>query len=148
MQVKKLYSTKLVGFLKIVFLISFYFFLLSPKVQAVIEPPMLNDPQLEQRYRQLAEVLRCPKCQNQNISSSDAPIATDMRHKVENLLLEGKSNNEIESYMIERYGDFVTYDPPLRPRTLVLWFAPLLFFGFIATCFWVGFRGRQGSTDE
>ena len=78
----------------------------------------------EQRFRELIKELRCPKCQNQAISDSDADIAQDMRAQVARMIEDGRSDDEIVSYFVERYGDFVTYQPPLRAETLVLWVLP------------------------
>lgn len=83
-----------------------------------------------QRFVYLAETLRCPKCQNQSLADSDSPVASDMRQKVYELMLEDKDNKEITQYMVDRYGDFVTYEPPFRPETLLLWFGPVLIFSF------------------
>jgi cytochrome c-type biogenesis protein CcmH len=80
----------------------------------------------EQRFRELLVLLRCPKCQNQAISDSDAPIAKDMREQVAAMIRAGHSNTEIVDYFVERYGDFVSYQPPLTPQTLILWLAPLM----------------------
>lgn len=85
--------------------------------------------ELEQRYRGLIAEIRCPKCQNVNIAGSDAPIAKDLRVTVHRLLIDGRSDQEILSFLQERYGDFVLYDPPLRSNTLLLWVVPLL--GFV-----------------
>ena len=90
-----------------------------------------NDAE-RQRYRSLIEELRCPKCQNQNIADSDAPIATDLRNEIFRMLEEGKSNEEIIDFLVSRYGDFVLYKPPLTSRTLLLWYGPagMLVIGF------------------
>ena len=82
--------------------------------------------QQESDYHQLTQSLRCPQCQNNNIADSNATIAMDMRGKVFELLQEGKSKNDVVDYMVARYGNFVTYDPPMTASTLVLWIAPLL----------------------
>ncbi len=78
----------------------------------------------EQQFRQLTEQLRCPKCQNNSIADSNAMIATDMRRRVYDLMQEGKSRRNVD-YMVARYGNFVTYDPPLTPLTVLLWVLPL-----------------------
>lgn len=85
------------------------------------------------RYRQLTEELRCPKCQNQNIADSDAPIAMDLRAEIYRMLEAGDSNAQIIDYLVARYGDFVLYKPPVSGRTLLLWYGPagLLVGGFI-----------------
>lgn len=80
----------------------------------------------EQRFRQLIEELRCPKCQNQNIADSNAGLAKDIKDRAFRMITEGKSNQEITAFMVERYGDFITYRPPLRPSTWFLWFGPFV----------------------
>lgn len=85
------------------------------------------------RYRQLTEELRCPKCQNQTIADSDAPIAMDLRAEIYRKLEAGDSNAQIIDYLVARYGDFVLYKPPVTRRTLLLWYGPaaLLVGGFM-----------------
>ncbi|MDD1508420.1 cytochrome c-type biogenesis protein [Pseudomonas sp. CNPSo 3701] len=85
------------------------------------------------RYRQLTEELRCPKCQNQNIADSNAPIAVDLRAEIYRKLEAGESNAQIIDYLVARYGDFVLYKPPVSGRTLLLWYGPaaLLAGGFV-----------------
>ena len=80
----------------------------------------------EKEYQQLTQELRCPQCQNNNIADSNATIAVDMRAKVFELLQEGKSKQQVVDYMVQRYGNFVTYDPPLTAATIMLWVLPLL----------------------
>lgn len=86
-------------------------------------------------FGELTKELRCPKCQNQNIADSNAVVAKDLRDKVLALVKAGKSKDEVLDYMIDRYGYFVHYDPPVTPSTLVLWVFPILIvvfgFGFI-----------------
>lgn len=81
-------------------------------------------PEQEQRFRNLIEELRCPKCQNQSISDSDADIAQDMREQVAEMLREGRSDEEIVQFFVTRYGDFVTYKPPVNAETMILWAGP------------------------
>ncbi|RUO30268.1 cytochrome c-type biogenesis protein [Aliidiomarina soli] len=78
----------------------------------------------ERQYRQLINELRCPKCQNQTIADSDAPLAQDLRERVYQMTMEGQSRGEIIEFMRVRYGDFVHYKPPLNASTLVLWLGP------------------------
>ena len=80
----------------------------------------------QQLYRQLTAELRCPKCQNQNIADSNAVVAVDMREKTYQLIREGKDRQQVLDYMINRYGDFVHYLPPVNRYTLWLWLLPLL----------------------
>ena len=78
------------------------------------------------RYTQLIDNIRCPVCQGQSISGSNSGLAKDLREKVHEMMLDGQSDADIYSYMIERYGDFVVYKPPVNTKTFLLWFAPLL----------------------
>jgi cytochrome c-type biogenesis protein CcmH len=100
---------------------------------AVVDLHEFESAEQEKRYQQLASELRCPKCQNQNLTGSDSQIAKDLRREVYRLVLEGKSNNEIKDFMVARYGDYVLYNPRLQSNTYVLWFAPvaLLLIGMI-----------------
>lgn len=85
--------------------------------------PFDNDVDKE-RFEVLAEELRCPKCQNQNLADSNAPVASDLRDKVYELMIEGQNDDEIVGYLVDRYGDFVRYNPPVQKNTFFLWFAP------------------------
>jgi cytochrome c-type biogenesis protein CcmH len=78
------------------------------------------------RFEILAEELRCPKCQNQNLADSNAPVAADLRDKVYELMIEGQSDDEIVDYLVARYGDFVRYNPPVQKNTYFLWFGPVV----------------------
>lgn len=92
--------------------------------QAAIAVYEFDTPEQEQRFRNLIEELRCPKCQNQSISDSDADIAQDMRAQVAEMLREGRSDEEIVRFFVTRYGDFVTYKPPVNAETMILWAGP------------------------
>jgi|SRR5690606_34238344 len=92
---------------------------------AAIDTHEFADDGQRQRYRDLAAVLRCPKCQNQNIAESNSPIANDLRGEIHRMLGEGRSDDQIIDFMVSRYGDFVLYDPPLATRTALLWFGPV-----------------------
>ena len=85
-----------------------------------------SDRAQEQRYQNLIAELRCPKCQNQSIADSDAGIAQDMRTRVHTMILEGKSDEDIVDYFVSRYGDFVSYRPPVNAGTSILWLGPIL----------------------
>lgn len=103
-----------------------FIFASSFVVSAPIEINQFDNPQQEADYRALIQELRCPQCQNNNIADSNATISGDMRAKTLELLKEGKSKTEVINYMIERYGNFVTYNPPVTPATIILWLLPLL----------------------
>ena len=91
---------------------------------AVIETYTFSDPGLEARYHALSQELRCPKCQNQNIADSNAPIAKDLRFLLHSKLEQGATDDEILSFMVARYGEFVRYRPAVDSNTWVLWFGP------------------------
>lgn len=103
----------------------------------------------QDRLRRLEEELRCLVCQNQSLADSDADLASDLRHEVEALARRGKNDQEIIDFLKERYGDFVSYRPPFKSTTALLWIGPLLFFG-IAVGGIVSYvkRRRISATDE
>ena len=84
-----------------------------------------SDPQKEELFYSLIFELRCPKCQSSNLSGSNSPISNDLKREVYELVNEGKSAQQIETHLIERYGNFIVYNPPIEPATLVLWYGPL-----------------------
>jgi cytochrome c-type biogenesis protein CcmH len=100
--------------------------LFSTAIHARIETHAFNSPEDEARYQQLTEELRCLVCQNQNLADSNAELAQDLRNQTYEMVQAGKSNEEIVAYMVQRYGDFVLYRPPLRPATFLLWGGPFL----------------------
>ena len=97
---------------------------LAPDALAVIETYEFSSPHLEVRYHQLSQELRCPKCQNQNIADSNAPIARDLRVVLYEQLEQGATDDEILAYMVARYGEFVRYRPGVDRNTVLLWTAP------------------------
>lgn len=111
------------------FLLGMLMLVVSGSTLATIDVMQFKDEAQEQQFRQLTEQLRCPKCQNNSIADSNSMIATDLRQKVYELMQEGKSQKEIVDYMVARYGNFVTYDPPLTPLTVLLWVMPVVAIG-------------------
>ena len=111
------------------FLLGVLMLMISGSALATIDVLQFKDEAQEQQFRQLTEQLRCPKCQNNSIADSNSMIATDLRQKVYELMQEGKSQKEIVDYMVARYGNFVTYDPPLTPLTVLLWVMPVVAIG-------------------
>ncbi len=99
--------------------------LLSSQVLA-IDPQDFESPAQEARYWALIEELRCLVCQNQNLADSDATLAKDLRDQVLEMMVAGQSNEQIKSFLADRYGDFVLYRPPVKPATWGLWFGPLV----------------------
>jgi cytochrome c-type biogenesis protein CcmH len=94
--------------------------------QAGVEVRQFDTPQQEQRYQRLITDLRCLVCQNQNLADSNSQLAHDLRDRVQNMIKEGKSDQQVIDYMVARYGKFVLYKPPLDAVTAILWFGPLL----------------------
>lgn len=99
---------------------------LSLSVHAAEAQRVSADPVLEAKVQSLAEVLRCLVCQNQNLADSHADLAIDLKNQVRDMLREGKSEKEVIDYMVQRYGDFVLYRPPLKTSTWLLWGGPFL----------------------
>jgi cytochrome c-type biogenesis protein CcmH len=83
------------------------------------------DPRVEERLKVLAQELRCLVCQNQTIADSNAPLALDLRNQIREQVAQGRSDDQIRDYMVQRYGDFVLYRPPMRATTVLLWLGPL-----------------------
>lgn len=110
---------------------------------------ILTSPEQRDRYHRLAEELRCLVCQNQTLADSNADLAADLRHQVETMIQSGRSDDEIKAYMVQRYGDFVLYRPPMQRNTWLLWLGPfaLLFVG--ALVWWrVQRRGRPATAPS
>lgn len=99
--------------------------------------PMTSEPDLEARLLALSEELRCLVCQNESLASSRAELADDLRREVRDLLREGKSDQAVKDFLVQRYGDFVLYRPELKPLTWLLWFGPFaLLLGAVAGLWW------------
>ena len=98
----------------------------SAQSLAVIETYEFSSPDLEMRYKALSQELRCPKCQNQNIADSNAPISRDLRAIVHQQLEAGATDKEVIEFLVDRYGEFVRYRPGMDSNTLWLWAAPII----------------------
>lgn len=98
--------------------------------------PQFTDAQQEAQYYDLIRVVRCPTCQNQNVAESDAPLARQLREQIESQIKAGRGNSEITAYLVERYGDFITYEPPFAARTWLLWLTPFAVMG-ATLAFWL-----------
>jgi len=103
--------------------------LMTSIVWAIDAEPELESPTLQARYRLLINEIRCLVCQNQSIADSNAPLASDLRREVREMITGGSTDKEITTFLVARYGDFVLYRPPFNARTWVLWGSPLLFLG-------------------
>lgn len=98
------------------------------------EPIVFENAQVESDYLELSEELRCLVCQNQNLIDSNAELAGDLRREVAKMLKQGKTKDQVTEFMVDRYGDFVLYNPPFKAQTLLLWGGPfvLMFWGVYA----------------
>lgn len=103
--------------------------LLPAIAQATIDAYEFSDTQNEKRFQQLTGELRCPKCQNQNIADSDAPLASDLRREVYRMIEQGKEDEQIIDFMVTRYGEFVLYRPRVNEVTWLLWYGPFVLLG-------------------
>jgi len=97
-----------------------------------IEVKDFENSSQESRYLDLIDNIRCPVCQGQSIGGSNSGLAKDLREQVRKMILNDKSDNDIHLFMIERYGDFVIFKPPINLKTYLLWFTPLI---FLVLCF-------------
>jgi cytochrome c-type biogenesis protein CcmH len=88
--------------------------------------PLADDPQTEQRLISISEEMRCLVCQNESLAGSRSDLANDLRREIRTLIKEGKSDDQIRAFMVERYGDFVLYRPPVKPITWLLWIGPFV----------------------
>ncbi len=124
------------------------FFMATVAFAQAIDPLPFKDYAQEVRFQSLTRELRCLVCQNENLADSNADLARDLRHEVFNLMQQGKSDEEIKQYLVDRYSDFVLYDPPVKASTLLLWFGPLviLLAGAAVVVVTVRRRGRAAVT--
>jgi cytochrome c-type biogenesis protein CcmH len=109
--------------------------------------PLAQDPVLEQRVMHLAEELRCLVCQNQTIADSHAGLAIDLKKEIREQFRAGRSDAQVMGYMVERYGDFVLYRPPVKATTALLWYGPFALLAFGAAAAVVIVRRRRPTTD-
>lgn len=105
----------------------FLFLALSAYAETALH--QFSNDENRDRFKQLTLELRCPKCQNQDLADSNAPIATDLRNQIIMMIEQGKSNQEIIDFMVSRYGDFVLYKPRFGGYNVVLWLAPIFLVG-------------------
>jgi cytochrome c-type biogenesis protein CcmH len=117
--------------------------------QAGPEYYQFKHPEQEKIYNNLTDELRCLVCQNQTIADSNADLAKDLRRQVYEMLIEGKTQQEIIDYMTARYGDFVLYRPPLKTKTILLWAGPFffLFAGLILLFFYARKKQSESPTE-
>jgi cytochrome c-type biogenesis protein CcmH len=96
----------------------------EPPAAAIDDHGQLTNPALQARFERIAKELRCLQCQNESIADSNADLARDLRRQVREMLVAGKGDDEIFTFMTDRYGEFVRFAPPLSPKTALIWGAP------------------------
>jgi cytochrome c-type biogenesis protein CcmH len=106
--------------------------------------PMAEDPVLEAKVMRIAEELRCLVCQNETIAASHAELAVDLRKQIRQKLQQGQSEQQILDFMVQRYGDFVLYRPPVKASTWLLWGGPFLLLGVALLALVMNIRRRRG----
>ncbi|CAN5442340.1 hypothetical protein BH11PSE11_BH11PSE11_30540 [soil metagenome] len=118
---------------------------MSVSVMAKVAAPVVTNAELEKHVMALSEELRCLVCQNQTIADSHAELAVDLKNQIREQLAQGKSDRDVIDYMVQRYGDFVLYRPPLKATTFLLWFGPFLLLagGIVFLGMRLGRKGRQ-----
>ena len=116
---------------------------LSPAALAKEAAPTAVDPVAHKRVVEVSEQLRGLVCQNQSIADSNAELAVDLRNQVIEQVKAGKSNEELVNYMVDRYGDFVLYNPPFKLSTAILWLGPLGLFVVGLGAFYINLRRRK-----
>lgn len=107
----------------------------SMTLLAAEEFEALADPVQQARYMEMIHEVRCLTCLNRSIAESETPLAHDLRREIRELIADGKSDREVVDFLTARYGDFVMYRPPVRPRTWALWFGPIVVLGIGAVVF-------------
>ncbi len=112
-----------------------------------VDPTELADPRLQARYLSLTHELRCMQCQNETLADSPVDLAADLRREVRELLLQGKSDDEVRAWMVSRYGDFILFRPRFSARTAWLWLAPGVALLIGAAVCWRVVRGRTALVD-
>jgi cytochrome c-type biogenesis protein CcmH len=120
-----------------------FLFLLTAPLMAKEAEPTVEDPALEARVNAIAKELRCLVCQNQTIADSHAELAIDLKNQVRTMVKSGQSQDEIVDYMVQRYGDFVLYRPPVKPTTYILWIGPFILFFLGLTVLFITIRKRR-----
>ena len=126
----------------------FFFFLSLSVFSANASEQKAMDVQTEQRIRQLSEKLRCLVCQNQSLADSSAELAQDLRRQVREQVKAGRSDSEIIDYLVQRYGDFVLYDPPFKASTVLLWTGPFVLFAVAFAALAAILRRRRAAPED
>jgi cytochrome c-type biogenesis protein CcmH len=112
---------------RFVLTLTLFFFLSAPQA-ATLADYTFDEPEKAEDFRAIIEEMRCLVCQNESLAGSNAELAVDLRNEIYEMMKSGKDKDDIINFMVDRYGDFVLYNPPLKPSTYPLWFGPLIVF--------------------
>jgi len=130
------------------FFVPFIFLLSALATNIYAASSVESDPQIEARLKALSSELRCLVCQNTTLADSSAPLAEDLRNEIRVLMHQGKSDDEVKAYLVERYGDFVLYRPPMQSNTMLLWFGPFIMLLVGAITLFFVLKKRVNSTEN
>lgn len=122
--------------------------MLAPLVVAKEATPMAMDPEMEKRVNEISSELRCLVCQNQTIADSHAELAVDLKNQVRDMVKAGQTQDDIVDYMVQRYGDFVRYRPPVKASTVLLWAGPFLLLLIGLTVLVINLRKRTALVKD
>ena len=132
--------------------VSLFLLVISPaRVSAQVDTFAFETEEQQARFRHLSDIFRCPMCQNTSLSGSSGGTAEDLRREIHDMIIDGWTDEEIEQFMFDRYGDFIFYQPRLRAETILLWFGPLLFLiigGLVAFSVWRRAKSFDDGADE
>ena len=131
-----------------IFFVPFIFLLSAFAANIYADSGVESDPQIEARLKALSSELRCLVCQNTTLADSSAPLAEDLRNEIRVLMHQGKSDDEVKAYLVERYGDFVLYRPPMQSNTMLLWFGPFIMLLVGAITLFFVLKKRATSTEN
>lgn len=141
-------SWQLLGVLRGLIIILFLFLLVPSAVWSKEAIPVAEDPEIEKRMLALTMDLRCLVCQNESIADSRADFSNDIRREIREQIKANKSDQEIIQFLVDRYGDFVLYNPPMKPTTILLWFGPVILFMIGLGSLIVYLRRRRVQIEE
>jgi cytochrome c-type biogenesis protein CcmH len=116
---------------------------LAAATAAAFDDAQFDDPAVEARYRALIREVRCPKCQNESIAESSAPVAADLRREIREQMAAGATDEQVVDFLLARYGDFVLYRPRVTSTTWALWAGPFVFLAIGAVVFWRVLQARR-----
>ena len=134
------------NYLKLLIIAGSLFYVFAQSL--ALDTTQFDDPKLLTRYLNLTEELRCLVCQNENIAGSSAPLAIDLRSQVAEQIKAGQTDDQIRSYMTERYGEFILYRPPQAGVARLLWIAPLILLLLSGLVFFVVLNNRKSLSDD